>query len=161
MSALVAQSLEYVFIPGNGGFPSPISGQDAKARIADNQNEDMDRDSRFSALLEQRGTDVPFWFTNNGVIIRGSEKTAWSIRHVIDELPKMTPSIKADNDNGNVIAYPDKVHVGPTFAQAVNPLLKAPDMGMSFKAATAYEAMTGNRMPRFGYRTQGAHLIAA
>lgn len=154
MSALAAQSLEYVFIPGNGGFPSVISGQDAKTRIAHNQNnEDVERDSRFSALLEQRGANVPFWFARDGVIIRGSEQTAWAIRNVVDELPNMTPSAKADNDNGaNVLAFPAKEHIGAAFAEAVNPLLKAPDMGVSFKVASAYEAMTGNRLARFGYR---------
>lgn len=157
MSALAAQSSGYVFIPNNGGFPSVISGSDAKARIADNQNEDMDRDSRFSALLQDRGANVPFWFANDGVIIRGDEQTAWSISKIVHELPNMMPSAKADNDNGaNVVAFPKKEHIGAAFAEAVNPLLKAPDMGVSFKIASAYDAMMTRRQPSYGYHLRAA-----
>lgn len=159
MSATAAQS-EYVLIPSDRGFPSIISENDAHTRIRTHHHENYDRDSRFSDLLAQRGAgDMPFWFTGSDVIVRGNVETAWSIRNVVHEMPNMMRSVKGDNDNGhNIVAFQPKEHIATAFAEAVNPLLKAPDMGVSFKLASAYETMTGNRLPRFGYRqSEGMH----
>ncbi len=163
MSAVAAQSLNYVLIPGGDGFPSIISASDAQSRIQ-NQEQCDERAGRFSELLEQRGAGhVPFWFAGSDVIIHGDEDTAWSIHNVVHKLPHMMRSAKADNDNAaqGATAQSGKAHIGNAFAEAVNPLLKAPDVASSFQMASAYEAVTGNRMPRFGYRAQGAHLVAA
>lgn len=155
MSALAAQSSEYVLIPGGNGLLSVISESQARSLINQDQDQFNERAVRFSELLNQRGAGhVPFWFTGSDVIIKGDERTAWDIHNVVSKLPHMMRSAVADNDNGHKAGtFADKKHIGAVFAGAAdNPRLKAPDVGAIFKNASAYEAMTGNRLPRFGYR---------
>lgn len=139
MSAVAAQSVAYVLIPGNEGFPSTITGAQAQSLISRNDNDDTERASRFSELLEQRGAGhVPFWFSGADVIIRGDVETAWGISKLVHELPNMMPTAKANNDN--VVAFAPRAHIADDFAKAVNPLLKAPDMGADFKHSAARPA---------------------
>ena len=151
--------MNYVLIPGTGGFPSVISGTDAQSRIADNDDYALEHTSRFSDLLSQRGAgDVPFWFAGNDVIIRGNMQTAWTISHLVQEFPNMVPSAKADNDNAGLFA--PKAHIAASFADAVNlnPLASAPDMTSSFTQASAYENATGRRLPSYGYGRRAAGI---
>jgi hypothetical protein len=139
----------YVLIPAKGGFPSVLSSREAQSRISDNQ--DHEKASRFSELLSQRGAaDVPFWFAGSDVIIRGTMDTAWTISNLVEHLPSVVPSAQADNDN-NVAGLAQKAHIASAFADAVNPLGSAPDMGASFTDAAAYARITGRRLPSFGY----------
>lgn len=150
MSATAAQSVNYVLIPGAGGFPSAISGTEAQSRITPHNDDNLEQASRFSELLDQRGAGhVPFWFAGNDVIIRGDMQTAWTISHLVQEFPSMMPRAQADNDN--VVAFAPREHIGSVFADAVNPFVNAPDMGAHYKNASTYQAATGNRLPRFGY----------
>lgn len=160
MSATAAQSVNYVLIPGAGGFPSAISGAEAQSRITPYNDDHLEQASRFSELLGQRGAGhVPFWFAGNDVIIRGDMQTAWTISHLVQEFPSMMPRAQADNDN--VVAFTPREHIGAAFADAASTSLNAPDMGASFKGVSGYEAATGNRLPRFGYRAAAAGLHAA
>lgn len=157
MSAVAAQSVDYVLIPAKGGFPSVLSSREAQSRISDNDNHE--KASRFSELLSQRGAaDVPFWFTNMGdVIIRGNMDTAWTISNLVEHLPSVVPSAQADNDNV-VAGLAQKAHIASAFADAVDPMGSAPDMGANFKDAAAYAQVTGRRLPSFGYGARERHI---
>lgn len=160
MSAVLAQSSQYVLIQGgDNGFPSIISASDAQKCISDQENY-ADRTHRLRDLMEQRGLGhVPFWFAGADVVIYGNKDEAWGIHEIVPKLPQMTRTHRADNDNGHDVGtFANKQHIAPIFAGAVNPLIA--DVGAQFKQASAYEAMTGNRLPRFGYRqtqSEGLH----
>lgn len=158
MSATAALSVNYVLISRAGGFPSVISGSEAQSLITPHNDDHLEQASRFSELLDQRGAGhVPFWFAGNDVIIRGDMNTAWTINNLVQEFPNMMPRAQENN----VVAFAPRAHIGPAFADAVTPSLNAPDMGASFKDVSGYEAATGYRLPRFGYRAAAAGLHAA
>lgn len=109
----------FILIPFDGSREMPLSASEAKSQQV---IDDPVRETRLSELLDQRGLDVKFMFTNRGVLIRGTEAQALTIGRLVEELPNLAPSEKAPALKGRqyAVANDDRARITGTFGAAAH-----------------------------------------
>lgn len=120
--------VDLFLVPYDGSLEKRLSASEAKSQQT---IEDPVRETRLSELLDQRGVDVRFMFTERGVLMHGSAEQAMVVNRLVSDLPSLAPSANA------VVAANDakKAHIVPVFGDVARPFRVAPLSGAFTMAA--------------------------
>ena len=123
----------YILIPFDGGRETRLSASEAKSQ---NVIDDLARETRLSELLDQRGMDVKFMFTDRGVMIKGTDAQALTVSRLVEDLPNLMPSQQAHKSSFVAANDDDKIHIAAAFGSAVRRFNVAPIRGQFAMAAS-------------------------
>ena len=147
----------YILIPFDGGRETRLSASEAKSQ---NVIDDLARETRLSELLDQRGMDVKFMFTERGVMIKGTDAQALTVSRLVEDLPNLMPSQQAQRAAFTAANDDDKIHIASAFGSAVRRFNVAPISGQF--AMAARDAASTVRGARPGINgSYGVRVLAA
>lgn len=145
-----------MLIPYDGGREALLNASEAKSQRV---IEDPIREARLSELLDQRGMDVKFMFTDRGVLMHGTKSEALTIGRLVHDLPSLTPARAIAANTPYFSEAANDAHIAPVFEQASRRFNVAPIRGV-FAAAAKDEPKTviwGRRVAIHGsHRTLAA-----
>ena len=130
-------------VPYNGGLETCLSASEAKSQ---QMIDDPVRETRLSELLDQRGVDVRFMFTERGVLMQGTAAQAMVVNRLVNDLSNLTPSEKA-TVSAPLKAANDESYIAPAFAGAAR-RYNIGSMRPNFSAAANDEKVTTVRGAR-------------
>ena len=151
----------YILIPFDGGREAHLSVVEAKSQKT---IDDPVRETRLSELLDQRGMDVKFMFTERGVMIRGTAAQAMTVSRLVEDLPNLTPSSKIYNAGvGDIMASranDNGRHIADAFGSAARRFQIAPISGEFRMAANDTASTVRGRRPSIN-GSYGVRALAA
>lgn len=68
----------YIFVPYDGGREQRIADP-LKVKVID----DLEKQTEFSARMQEQGTSVPFWLSDKGVMIHGTASDALKVSNIV------------------------------------------------------------------------------
>ena len=146
-----------ILVPYDGGLEKQLNASEAKSQQI---IEDPVRATRLSELLEQRGVDVRFMFTERGVLMHGTPAQAMVVSRLVGDLPNLTPSQKTGNVQP-LFAANDDNHISSAFAGAAR-RFNVEKMSPKFTAAANDEQVATVRGSRPAINGSfGARVLAA
>jgi hypothetical protein len=147
----------YILIPFDGSRETHLSASEAKSQ---NVIDDLARETRLSELLDQRGMDVKFMFTERGVMIKGTDAQAMTVSRLVEDLPNLMPSQQVQKTSFSAANDDNKLRIASAFGSAARHFNVAPIRGPFTMAASDTASTVRGARPGIN-GSYGVRVLAA